>query len=214
MATRRKLISYLPYIYRDYLEFQGICAGSQPEIDEAWDTAEYLLDNQFVPTAEELGLARWESMLGITASGDYAARRARILELLQGRFAQYTITWLREWLEEKFGEGKTAVTVEDYTLWIEYLDLGDDAVDLTDEIADDLEQIIPVNLRYGRIVSTSMEGTTAANTTPVCTWLSTCLPEWDKDEAVLGNFFLDVSTLGGDDEDEEEEDETDEDGTE
>ena len=198
MATRRELIKYLPYIYRDYLEYQGICGGEQPEIDAAWDSTEQCMDEQFIPSAGDYGLSRWEAMLGITPddSDTLETRRERILSLLALDQTPYTITWLREWLEEKFGEGKTTATVEDYTLWIEYLDLGTDAVELTDAIADDLEQIIPVNLRYGRIVSTSMGGTTSANPTPVCTWLSTCLPYWD--ETVIGNFILDEDVLDAD----------------
>ena len=47
----RKLIDYLPYVIRDYAEFQGIMGSEQPEIEKAWNTTDDLLDNQFIPTA-------------------------------------------------------------------------------------------------------------------------------------------------------------------
>lgn len=45
----RKLIDYLPYVIRDYAEFQGIMGSEQPEIEKAWNTTDDLLDNQFIP---------------------------------------------------------------------------------------------------------------------------------------------------------------------
>lgn len=36
----RKLIDYLPYVIRDYAEFQGIMGSEQPEIEKAWDNTD------------------------------------------------------------------------------------------------------------------------------------------------------------------------------
>lgn len=60
----RKLIDYLPYVIRDYAEFQGIMGSEQPEIEKAWNTTDDLLDNQFIPTAGNMGLSRWEKIWG------------------------------------------------------------------------------------------------------------------------------------------------------
>ncbi|MFR2022916.1 MAG: hypothetical protein ACLS6C_09965 [Clostridia bacterium] len=60
----RKLIDYLPYVIRDYAEFQGIMGSEQPEIEKAWNTTDDLLDNQFIPTAGNMGLSRWERFWG------------------------------------------------------------------------------------------------------------------------------------------------------
>ena len=77
----RKLIDYLPYVIRDYAEFQGIMGSEQPEIEKAWNTTDDLLDNQFIPTAGNMGLSRWEKILGITPKGTDSLedRRFRIL---------------------------------------------------------------------------------------------------------------------------------------
>ncbi len=65
----RKLIDYLPYVIRDYAEFQGIMGSEQPEIEKAWNTTDDLLDNQFISTAGNVGLSRWEKILEITPRG-------------------------------------------------------------------------------------------------------------------------------------------------
>ena len=56
----RKLIDYLPYVIRDYAEFQGIMGSEQPEIEKAWNTTDDLLDNQFIPTGKGPCFQRWE----------------------------------------------------------------------------------------------------------------------------------------------------------
>ena len=61
----RKLINYLPYIVRDYAEFQGITGAEQPEFESAWAAVDDLLNNQFLGTAGSLGLSRWEKNLSI-----------------------------------------------------------------------------------------------------------------------------------------------------
>ena len=76
----RKLIDYLPYVIRDYAEFQGIMGSEQPEIEKAWNTTDDLLDNQFIPTAGNMGLSRWEKILGITPKGTDSLEDRRFLQ--------------------------------------------------------------------------------------------------------------------------------------
>ena len=58
----RRLMSYLPYVLRDYTEIQAILVSQQPELDQVWEAAESLLENQFIVSAEGLGLGRWEKI--------------------------------------------------------------------------------------------------------------------------------------------------------
>lgn len=80
----RKLINYLPYVVRDYAEFQGIAGAEQPEFENAWAAVDDLLNNQFITTAGNLGLSRWEKILGITPKGTDTLddRRFRVLTRL------------------------------------------------------------------------------------------------------------------------------------
>lgn len=43
----RQLIKYLPYVVRDYPEFQGITGSEQPEFERAWASADDLLNNKY-----------------------------------------------------------------------------------------------------------------------------------------------------------------------
>lgn len=76
----RKLINYLPYELRKYAEFQGITTGEQPEFELVWDSEQEVFDNQFIDTASNYGLSRWEKMLNIFPKGTdtLETRRARI----------------------------------------------------------------------------------------------------------------------------------------
>lgn len=76
----RKLINYLPYQIREFKEYKGITTGEQPEFELAWNYWQEVFDNQYIDTAGDYGLSRWEKMLGITpkATDTLEARRIRI----------------------------------------------------------------------------------------------------------------------------------------
>lgn len=100
----RKLINYLPYVVRDYAEFKGISEAEQPEFESAWGSSDDLLNNQFISTAGNLGLSRWEKILGITTKGTDTLedRRFRILTRLNEELP-YTLPQLRNILETLCG---------------------------------------------------------------------------------------------------------------
>lgn len=95
----RKLINYLPYVVREFAEFQGITTGEQPEFELAWDSTQEVFDNQFIDTALDYGLKRWEKMLGIFPKGTdtLETRRARIKTKLNN-FAPYSFRVLVQML--------------------------------------------------------------------------------------------------------------------
>lgn len=87
----RKLINYLPYQVREFKEYQGITTGEQPEFELAWNHWKEVFDNQYIDTAGDYGLSRWEKMLGITpkATDSLETRRIRIKTRLNN-FTPYT----------------------------------------------------------------------------------------------------------------------------
>lgn len=97
MATDRKLIHYLPHFMQEYLEMQEIMNAEQVEIDRLWLNAEDALSNQFILEAKEVGIIRWESMLGISPkdTDTLDERRFRILTKLNQELP-YTMTKLKE----------------------------------------------------------------------------------------------------------------------
>ena len=87
----RKLINHLPYRIREFKEYKGITTGEQPEFELAWNYWQEVFDNQYIDTAGDYGLSRWEKMLGITPKGTDTldARRSRI-KIRLNTFTPYT----------------------------------------------------------------------------------------------------------------------------
>ena len=63
---RKKLQDYLPPILLKTYEFPLLCDTEQPEIDRLHDAADAVLDAQFISTAGETAIARYEKIFGIT----------------------------------------------------------------------------------------------------------------------------------------------------
>lgn len=144
----RKLIHYLPYVVREIAEFKGITTGEQPEFELAWERVAELLDNQFVYTAGNYGLPRWEKMLEIVpkATDTLEERRFRILARL-GEMLPYTITWLRRTLQNLCGQDGFTVSIEDgsYFLLVEVIDANRKKSEYVMEM---LERVVPANIVF------------------------------------------------------------------
>ena len=140
----RKLINYLPYVVRDYVEFQGITGAEQPEFENAWAAVDDLLNNQFIKTAGNLGLSRWEKILGITPKGTDTLddRRFRVLTRLNEELP-YTLPQLRVILESLCGAGNYSADVADYTLLVK---VGVAAKKNFQDVQTLLKRVAPVNL--------------------------------------------------------------------
>ena len=140
----RKLVDYLPTVVRGYEEFQAIVAAQQPELERAWEQADRLLDDQFLSTAGEVGLSRWEKILGITPKGTESLddRRFRVQARLNERLP-YTLLRLREILDTLCGVGGSTAMVQDYTLTVR---VALTAKGNYTDVASLLERVAPENL--------------------------------------------------------------------
>lgn len=142
----RKLINYLPHVVRDYAEFKGIMASQQPEFETAWDSAEGLLDEQFILTAGNLGLSRWESILEITPKGTDTLedRRFRILTRINEELP-YTLPQLRNILKTLCGEGNYSAEITAGT-YILIVKIGLAAKNNYNDVEALLVRVVPANI--------------------------------------------------------------------
>ena len=62
---RKKLQNYLPPILLKTYEFPLLCETEQPEIDRLHDAADAVLDAQFLSTAGEYAIQRYEKIFGV-----------------------------------------------------------------------------------------------------------------------------------------------------
>lgn len=153
------LLSYLPPFMAAYRELSAGLRAEEPEFWLLWQGAHRVLVNQFVLTADDFGLKRYETLLHLLpAPGDsIETRRARILAALM-RHPPYTITWLRAWLDGLLGADGHSESVEDYSF---SLTLDGDALIAAHLTGQDiiylLYPILPVNLYWCIITTLEMQ---------------------------------------------------------
>ena len=118
---RKQLQEYLPPILLSTYEFPLLCRAEQPELDGLGDAAGETLKNQFVSTATERGLARYESIFGIAPrdTDTLEDRRFRVLTKVNAQLP-YTLRRLRQLLALLCGEDGFAVVCQydTYTLMV------------------------------------------------------------------------------------------------
>jgi len=144
----RRIIEYLPHVLRSVTEYRELMEAEQPELEALWAAQDAVLADQYVVTANEYGISRWEAMLGIFPkdTDGLEMRRARVLSMLRLKLP-YTKRWLAAWLDDLCGEGNYSLAISAYTIM---LDLGYDRIPEAEKLAGDiyamLEAVRPANM--------------------------------------------------------------------
>lgn len=117
------IIDYLPYWFRDILEYQEICETESEQLSALADEMHAVADNFFFQTMDESAVNMWEQVLGIVPNPqteDLDFRRFRVLNRLTTK-PPFTLGFLYQKLDELIGPGLWTVTVDypNYTLYIE-----------------------------------------------------------------------------------------------
>lgn len=117
------IIDYLPYWFRDILEYQEICETESEQLAALADEMHAVADNFFFQTMDESAVNMWEQVLGIVPNPqteDLDFRRFRVLNRLTTK-PPFTLGFLYQKLDELIGKGLWTVTVDypNYTLYIE-----------------------------------------------------------------------------------------------
>ena len=113
----RKLIDYLPPVLQAVLEYVQITAAQQPEFELAWDAINFVMDNQFIDTATEEGVAVWEKELNIVPlNTETLEERKQRIKTAWTYGVVYTYNWLVNWLKTSCGDTRRLPTINDYTL--------------------------------------------------------------------------------------------------
>ena len=119
----RELIEYLPEFMREYREIKIICVKEQQQVEKIWEQCERIWDNQFIATADEYGISRFEKMLHIFPSKEDSLESRR--ERVQSRWLDavpYTMRMLLKRLISLCGETDFQLTgnfEQGYTLILE-----------------------------------------------------------------------------------------------
>jgi len=149
LSQPNRLLSYLPEELYDVREFEEIANASEPECDLLANAVQQLLDDQFVETSSESGIARREKMLGIQADKRVESlefRRQRIINRLSTK-PPFTERFLQQRLDQLVGPGvaKVVVDVQNFHL---YVTAKIDDAPVFKEVVHTVQQVKPANMVY------------------------------------------------------------------
>lgn len=142
----RKMIDYYPRVLQLVQEVIGMSDGQQEGFDELWDNLGTAMDNQFLSTATEYGIARWEGVLDISPRGGDTLedRRFRVKARVNEQLP-YTVRVLEQKLVTLCGEDGYSITFNHgaYTLTVK---VALSAKSNFDDVDDLVRRIAPANL--------------------------------------------------------------------
>ena len=124
MKREIDLSQYLPPFLLEYKELKKILEIESKHLQELEDTHWQLVDNRFITSCDEAGIARFENMLGITPDDDdtLSDRQFRVLSTWNKEIP-YNYKYLYTQMVTLCGEGNFRMSLNDMVLTIR-LDLG------------------------------------------------------------------------------------------
>ena len=80
MIRNVDLVSYLPPIMAEFQEYRATLEAENPEFVIIWNATDQVLQNEFIATADEYGISRFEQILNILPSKEdtLESRRSRV----------------------------------------------------------------------------------------------------------------------------------------
>lgn len=141
----RNIIEYFPHVLRGYREFKGIADGQQWLFALLWASMERVFMNQFIETADEVGIGRWEKILKITPKGTdtLEERRFRVKSRVNQAQLPYTHRVFQIYLASVSDDYETSIDYDAYTLFIR---ITLDGYRQRDDLAAILRVMIPANI--------------------------------------------------------------------
>lgn len=139
-----RLKKYLPEFISELKEFQELDKVCSLEIDELREKLLQLQDNQFIETADDKGLRKYEQILNIAYVEDEAVRRFNILNKYNSTIP-FTMMWLNNMLNTTLGKGNFLLDINyrEYVLTISVLASKEQHIET---LYNDLRKKIPCNL--------------------------------------------------------------------
>ena len=137
---------YWSPIIREIKEFRKIAEIENPELTKLWQEIESIVNDQFIETATERGIARREKILNVVPFADdtLESRRFRVQGMWNEKLP-YTYRVLLEKLENLCGEDgyRVILNAGEYTICIKVAIVAKRMIDAVTEIA---ERMLPANL--------------------------------------------------------------------
>lgn len=160
----KKIIEYLPEFIQEYREIEEVMNSEQVELDELWIEQTNTLNNSFVMDADEVGVSRYESMLGIIKKPTESLEDRKFNILVQiNEQLPYTMTALNSKLENLCGVNGYVIILSSaiYTIAIKVALTAKNNFYAVQEM---MKRILPCNLIYTVSIIYNQHETLAAFT--------------------------------------------------
>lgn len=152
MISERNLMEYLPPFIAQYDEISEALNAENPEFNDLNAKIGEILDNEFVETANEYGISRFEKMLGILpyATDTLDDRRFRVLSKFN-ESTPYTLRSLDDRLKNICGENGYVLELiaDKYTVKVKIALKVKKQAEIIDQL---LEHIVPCNMLYSAVL--------------------------------------------------------------
>lgn len=146
MAKAINLESYWLPILRNLYEFKQIAIAEEPELRYILEAIDRTIANMFISTADEYGISRFESILGIYPEADATLESRRFAVLLKwNSYIPYTYNELYRQLVALCGEGNFAIE-QDFNKYFIKITTSLGTVGSFDQVLALLKKMLPCNL--------------------------------------------------------------------
>ena len=152
-----RLKKYVPEFVSNIKEFQELDKAMSLEVDKLRNKLEQLQENQFIETANEEGLRKYEQLLGLNTTNDVELRRFNILNKYNSTIP-FSMMWLRNMLNTTVGRGDFLMEL-DNAKYILTIGVVKNKEHLIDTLKKDLRKKIPANMVLNINVLSPIEDT-------------------------------------------------------
>ncbi len=181
---KKELFSYLPPVLQNVLEFRYLTLAEQPEFDRLLDIYEEVFDAQFVLTAGEKAIKRYEEIFSVSSSvtDTLEERRLRVLAKMLERLP-YTIRRLREMLAALCGDNGYEIELNHNKYEI-VIRLIEQSASVAESVREMLIRVIPANLLQFFTLQAAEAKTAVHIAAASCCYSRFTLPVLEPDRAV------------------------------
>ncbi len=147
MPRKVDLLSYLPPVIRDTLEFAQIAQAEEPELNLLYEEAAQTLSDNFILTAGINGIKRYERLLGIVpeVGASLDERRAQV-QITWNSQLPYTLKRLTEQLDGWVGQEGYELDTSRFREYILGIQVFEQPLRVLHYVKNMTEQMIPANL--------------------------------------------------------------------
>lgn len=139
------LNQYLPSVVGDALEIKEMNRVESEEMTRAWEEAERVFYNRWILTADETGIARYESMLALAPNGTLEERRRRV-HFEWSKYTLYTERSVRRLFAQLYGPDRFVLDIFHNQYIVRFALIIPNDTGSLDEVYRQLRSIIPANL--------------------------------------------------------------------